>query len=144
IVAWKAGGKARVVAHLPVAMRYAAVASAAGRVVIAGGSRPNGTASRDVYSFDPASRSVRKIGMLPAPTTHAAAAALGDVVYVLGGRGAAAGTPVARIVAVDPLRGRVRSGGRLAEPLSDLGAAAVRGGILVAGGRGAAGTGATL
>src|SRR5207253_3114986 len=29
IVAWKAGGKARVVAHLPVAMRYAAVASAA-------------------------------------------------------------------------------------------------------------------
>jgi YVTN family beta-propeller protein len=144
IVAWKRGGRARVVAHLPSPVRYAAVAAADGRVVIAGGSLPNGTASRDVYSFDPSSNAVRKIGVLPAPTTHAAAAALGDVVYVLGGRGAVAGTVTSRIVAVDPVRGRLRSAGRLAEPLSDLGAASVGDGIVVIGGRGASGAVATI
>jgi YVTN family beta-propeller protein len=144
IVAYKAGGRARVVAHLPEAMRYAAVAAAGGRLVIAGGSRPNGTASRNVYSFSPADGRVRRIGLLPAATTHAAAAALDGTVYVLGGRGATTGTPTARIVAVDPLRGGVRPAGQLSEPLSDLGAASVTGGILVAGGRGTAGTVSTI
>ena len=144
IVAWKRGGRARVVAHLPSPVRYAAVAAAGGRVVIAGGSLPNGTASREIYSFDPSSNAVRKIGVLPAATTHAAAAALGDVVYVVGGRGAVAGTPTSRIVAIDPVRGRVRPAGRLAEPLSDLGAAAVGGGILVVGGHGSSGAVATI
>src|SRR5207253_1388986 len=76
IVAWKPGGRAHVVARLPMPVRYAAVAAAGGRVVIAGGSLPSGTASRDVYSFDPRSGAVRRIGVLPAATTHAAAAAL--------------------------------------------------------------------
>jgi YVTN family beta-propeller protein len=81
-----------------------------------------------------------QIGRLAAATTHAAAAALGPVVYVIGGRGAALGTATDRIVAVDTASGRIRPAGRLATPRSDLAAVRVGAGILLAGGRGSAGT----
>jgi YVTN family beta-propeller protein len=140
IVAWRPGGSARVVAHLPTPLRYAAVGAAGGKVVIAGGSVPSGNASRVVYSFDPASGAVSRLGVLPAPTTHAAAAAIGDVVYVIGGRGAVLGSATTRIVAVDPVRPSVRTVGRLAAPTSDLAAIALGQRILLAGGRSGATT----
>ena len=102
IVAWRPGTKARVAARLPFPLRYAAVAAAGGRLVIAGGSLENGTASSAVLEFTPGRGPVRLIGRLRAPTTHAAAAALGGVVYVIGGRGATVGSATGRIVAVDP------------------------------------------
>ena len=144
IVAWRPGGKAHVVAHLPTAVRYAAVTAAGGRLVIAGGSLPNGTATDAVYSFDPATGRVTLVGRLPAPTTHAAAAAIGSIAYVVGGRGALQGTPTGRIVAVDPAARRIVPAGTLAQPLSDLAAVASAGGILLAGGRSASGTVAAL
>ena len=52
---------------------------AGSRLVIAGGSLQDGTASTAVYEFTPAARHCSRIGRLPAPTTHAAAAALGGV-----------------------------------------------------------------
>jgi YVTN family beta-propeller protein len=143
IVAWRPGGGSRVVGHLPFPVRYAAVAAAGNRLVIAGGSLPNGTASRSVLAFDPATSRVVRIGTLPAPTTHATAAAIGSTVYVLGGRGANPGTPVSRIVAVTT-HGSVRAAGRLPRALSDLAAVAGRGRIVVAGGRGSAGTVSSL
>jgi DNA-binding beta-propeller fold protein YncE len=143
IVAWRPGGTARVVAHLPHAVRYAAVAAAGSRLVIAGGSLENGTASTAVYEFVP-HRHVRLLAQLPVPTTHAAAAAIGDTVYVVGGRGASPGTPTSRIVAIDAVTGVVRNGGSLAAPLSDASAVTTPAGILVAGGRDATGTVATL
>jgi YVTN family beta-propeller protein len=141
IVAWRPGGSARVVAHLPHTLRYAAVAAAGNRIVIAGGSLENGTASDAVYSYRPGSGHVVRVGRLPAPTTHAAAAALGSSVLVIGGRGATVGTPTERIVAVDS---RVHVVGRLAEPLSDLAAVATPHGVLLAGGRSGNGTVSTL
>jgi len=87
---------------------------------------------------------VRRIATLPAPTTHAAAAGLGQTVFVIGGRGSAVGTPNDRIVAVDLPGGRIRRGGRLPAPLSDLAAVTVGRRVLVAGGRGTSGTVATL
>ena len=45
IVAYRPGSSARVIAHLPTPVRYAAVTAADGRLVIAGGSLPDGTAS---------------------------------------------------------------------------------------------------
>jgi YVTN family beta-propeller protein len=144
IVAWRPGAHAHVVAHLPQPVRYAAVTAADGRVVIAGGSLVSGTASTAIYVFDPRTRRVARIGRLPAPTTHAAAAAIGDTAYVIGGRGAATGTPTDRIVAVDVARRRVRAAGTLATPLSDLAAVPSRNGILLAGGRSATGTVASL
>src|SRR5437763_1550322 len=83
IVAWRPGGTAHVVARLPVPVRYAGVAAAGGKVVIAGGSLRDGTASRAVYVFDPNSHDLRRLGSLPAPTTHAAAAAVGDRVLLI-------------------------------------------------------------
>jgi DNA-binding beta-propeller fold protein YncE len=135
IVAWRPGTAARVVAHLPTALRYAAVAAARGRVVVAGGSLPSGGASRAVYVFDPATRAVRRIGALPAPTTHATAAAYRGEALVIGGRGAVTGTPTSRIVAVDPVRGKVRLAGRLHAPASDASAFTIAGRVFVAGGR---------
>jgi YVTN family beta-propeller protein len=143
IVAWRPGGRARVVAHLPSPVRYAAVTATDDDLVIAGGSLPDGTASTMVLSYRPSTGSVRRIARLPAATTHAAAASVGGVAYVIGGRGAVLGSATARIVAVDPdaRRNRLRSAGSLRSARSDLAAVAVRGSrILLAGGRGAEGT----
>src|SRR5262249_36755930 len=60
IVAWRPGHEACVVARLPSPLRYAAVAAAAGRLVIAGGSLPNGTASTAVLEFAPSSGRVTR------------------------------------------------------------------------------------
>ena len=140
IVAWSPGGRAHVVAHLPHTLRYAAVTSAAGKLVIAGGSLENGTASDAVYAYTPGRRTVVALGHLPAPTTHAAAAAIGTTAFVIGGRGATVGTPTARIVAVDPVKKTVRAFGALSQPLSDLAAVSEPRGILLAGGHAVAGT----
>ena len=140
IVAWRPGETARVVAHLPFGLRYAAVATARGRLVIAGGSLPDGSASRAVFTYSPAGGRVARIGTLPSATTHAAAASLGGVAYVIGGRGPAPGTPTRRIVSVDVATGRIRAAGQLSSPRSDLAAVAVGNRILLAGGRSARAT----
>jgi YVTN family beta-propeller protein len=144
IVAYRPGKPARVVAHLPQTLRYAAVAAVGNRLVIAGGSLENGTASDAVLLFAPATGRVTKLGTLPAPTTHAAAATLGNVAYVIGGRGASTGTPTTAIVAIDVAGKRVRTAGQLKTARSDLAAATVGSRILVAGGKSAAGTIATI
>ena len=144
IVAWHPGAAPRIVAHLPHALRYAAVAVAGNRLVIAGGSLEDGTASSDVLAFAPSSGRVVRLGKLPAPTTHAAAAALGSVVYVIGGRGATLGSATDRIVAIDVASRRVRAAGTLTDARSDLAAATVAGSILLFGGHAASGTVATI
>ncbi len=135
---------AHVVAHLPATLRYAAVTAVGGRLVVAGGSLENGTASDAVLEYVPGAKRVVRIGQLPAPTTHAAAATIGGVAYVIGGRGAAVDTPTSRIVSVDPRTRRVHPVGTLAVPRSDLAAASVGSRILLAGGRGPGGTVAAL
>jgi YVTN family beta-propeller protein len=144
IVAYRPGKPARIVAHLPKTLRYAAVTAVGNHLVIAGGSLENGTASDSVLLFAPATGRVTKLGTLPAPTTHAAAATLGGVAYVIGGRGASIGTPTTAIVAIDIARKRVRAAGQLKAARSDLAAATVGTRILVAGGKGPAGTVATI
>ena len=139
ILAWQPGQQPRSVARLPSPVRYAAVGAAGGKLVIAGGSLPNGTASTSVFVFDPSTHRLRRIGRLPAPTTHAAAAGLGATAYVIGGRGAAADTPTRSVVAVDTAKGTVRPAGSLDSPRSDLAAVALGKTILVVGGHTSAG-----
>ena len=143
IVAWQPGHPAHVVAQLPFTLRYAAVTAVAGRLVIAGGSLENGSASNAVLEYTPGGR-VTQVGRLPAPTTHAAAATLDGIAYVIGGRGARLDTPTGRIVAVDLTTRLVRTTGTLRGPRSDLAAVTIGGRILLAGGRSPAGTIATL
>jgi YVTN family beta-propeller protein len=140
IVAWRPGSAARVVARLPAPVRYAAVAAAAGRLVIAGGSLVDGTASAAVYEYSPARGAVVRIGNLPAPTTHGTAAAIGSIVYVIGGRGASLGSPAASIVSIDVASGRIEASGAIRSARSDLAAVGLRSHILLAGGRGVGGT----
>jgi YVTN family beta-propeller protein len=144
IVAWSPGKPARVVARLPVPLRYAAVAAVNGRLVIAGGSLENATASRAVYSYTPGQKQVHRIGSLPGPTTHAAAAAIGQLVYVIGGRGAALDSQTARIVSINPTSGITRTVARLRTPTSDLAAVSVGSHVLLVGGETRSGTVATI
>src|SRR6266496_3694200 len=138
IVAWRPGGSARVVAHLPTPLRYPAVTAAQGKIIVAGGSLPNGDASRAVYNFDPGSRELRRLGSLPAATTHAGAAELDNRALVIGGRSAQADTPTSTIVAIDPKSGRIRVAGHLPRPVSDAAVTTLGRTVLVAGGRGRA------
>jgi YVTN family beta-propeller protein len=144
IVAWRPGSSAHVVAHLPATLRYAAVTAAGGKLVIAGGSLENGSASDSVLTFDPGTRRVVQVGRLGSPTTHAAAAALSNVAYVIGGRGATLGTPTTRVEAIDVRTGRTRPFGVLRVARSDLGAVTTDNHILLAGGKAATGTVSTL
>ncbi len=144
ILAWSpaargtSGSSAHTVAHLPQPLRYAAVATAGGRVVIAGGITPQG-ATAQVLVFDPATHSVTHLGTLPAPVSHATAVTLGRFVYVLGGR-ATNGAPTTEVFAIDSRTGGVSLAGHLPEPLSDSAAVPYAGGILTAGGRTSSGT----
>jgi YVTN family beta-propeller protein len=144
IVAFRPGAGAHVVARLPFALRYAAVTATDGMLVIAGGSRQDGTASAAVLEFTPGRRGVRTVGRLPAATTHAAAATIGSVAYVIGGRGATVGSATDRIVAIDVRTHSIRPAGTLAAARSDLAAVATGDTILLAGGRTTAGTAASL
>ena len=128
IVAWSPGRGARVVAHLPSPVRYAAVTSVGDKLIVAGGSLPDGEA-RPGPRVLAASGVLRRLGRLPGPTTHAAAAELGGLAYVIGGRGASLDTPTSRIEAIDPRTGRVRAAGHLRQPLSDASAISLGAGI---------------
>jgi N-acetylneuraminic acid mutarotase len=120
-------------------VRYAAVASAGRALLIIGGSTPTG-ASNAVYRFDPTTATVRRLGRMPQPITHASAAAIGQTVYVVGGRGDNLDARSAAVWAIDPLTGHVRSAGRLPQPISDAGVVSLGDTIVVAGGKTAAGT----
>lgn len=139
ILAWRPGTPPKVIGHLPVGLRYAAATTAAGTVIICGGSTPTG-ASRAIYSFNPATGSVKTLGRLPSALTHAAAATLGGFVYLIGGRGNDLGSQTAAIHAIDPHSGRVRVVGRLPQPLSDLAAVTNGKTVIVAGGLAPSGT----
>ncbi|MCA1656661.1 MAG: hypothetical protein LC713_02955 [Actinobacteria bacterium] len=138
VVAWKPGGPAHQTAHLPIGLEFAAAAGSGDVVIIAGGVS-RGKASRSIFRFDPAKHTVERIGQLPIPLGHAAAAAVDGLVFVLGGRTDGPGSQTRAIYAIDPVNGSTRFAGALPAGLSDAAAAVVEGGILVAGGTNRAG-----
>ena len=140
ILRYRPGATPQVAGHLPIALRYAAVAFTGGELIIAGGSTPNGNASDAVLRFDPGSGRVVQIARLPQPLTHAGAAVLDGFVYLVGGRGANLDSQTTAIWAVNPRTGRLRAAGHLPAPLSDPAVIGLGSRILVAGGRTATGT----
>ena len=145
IVAWRAGTPARVVAHLPTPIRYAAVTAVDGKLIIAGGSiaQAERRALRSTRTR-PGTVASRRWRDSPQPTTHAAAAVLDGKVYVIGGRGASLTSQTSRIVEFDPITGRVRVAGALSAPRSTIAAVTVGGRIRLFGGHGTAGTTASI
>ena len=134
VVAWRPGSPPRVEAHLPVGLRYAAVAVADGGLLVIGGSTPV-AASDAIYRFDLTTHQVRRIGTLPHPITHGNAATLGSSVYLIGGRGDDVTAQTSAVWAVNPVTGRVRAAGRLPQPTSDAMVATIGGRIIIAGGQ---------
>ncbi len=133
ILAWRPGSPVKVAGHLPVGLRYSAVTPVDGRLLVIGGSTPS-AASDAIYSFDPATGAVTRIGRLRHPITHGSAATLGSTAYLIGGRGELDNEQTAAIWAIDPHTGAVTAAGRLPRALSDTGTVAVGGAIVVAGG----------
>ncbi len=125
-------GVVRVAGHLPIGLRYTAVAAADGSLVIAGGLSVSGP-TRAIYRFTPATHRLTKIGTLPRPLMHASAAALGGAMYIVGGLGRRL-IPRRDILAVR-MDGAVTRAGSLPQPLSDAGVSAQNGRIVVIGGR---------
>jgi hypothetical protein len=122
------------VGHLPVGLRYPAVTSIGGVVVIAGGQAASGP-TRDIYTFDPSSGRTKLIGELPTPVAHASAFRLGHMTYVVGGRDAA-DRALRAVYEIDPSTGRVRPQPSLAGPVADAAVAARPHGALLIGGWG--------
>ena len=118
------GNRTTTVARLPVGLRYPGVATLGGKIYVAGGVIPGGE-SRAVYEFDPRSRHVRPIAVLPAPEAHAALAALGGDLFLIGG---------SSVLRIDPLGGNVSRVARLPHMLADANAVSVGGRIVFLGG----------
>ena len=74
------------------------------------------------------------------PLTHAAAAAIGGDVFVLGGRSDSLSGQRPGVTGIDPATGATWRAGRFPFAVSDLGATAVGGHIVALGGRDPGGT----
>lgn len=106
-----------VIARLPIAVRYAAVAAVGERVFVIGGTSASGDVST-IQVVDIATGTARVAGHLPAPVSHATALVLGGRIVVAGGR--RSGRALDAVVSVDPTTLVVASAGRLPRPLSDV------------------------
>jgi N-acetylneuraminic acid mutarotase len=125
-------GAVHIAAHLPEGLRYTAVATVDGSVVIAGGLSVTGPTT-NIYRFSPTTGAVTRIGVLPHPLMHASAGVLDGVMVIVGGLGKALG-PRRQILALGR-DGSVHRAGLLPQPLSDAGVATQGGRLIVIGGR---------
>lgn len=142
IDAWTPGeATPTLVKHLPVALRYPAVAAVGADLVIAGGLTGPGPASKAIYEFDTATHTLKKLrAELPDAIYAAAGESLGGLAYVLGGAkvgGTAtqpAAIPVNTIYSIDPNTGRLATAGTLQYPIAEAAATVVGKTIFIAGG----------
>jgi N-acetylneuraminic acid mutarotase len=131
----------RVAGHLPMGLRYTAVAAVGRSLVIAGGLSVTGPTTA-IYRFVPSGHRVTKIGTLPRPLMHASAGVLAGSMIIVGGLGKAV-LPRRDILWVRA-DGAVTRAGSLPQPLSDAGVAAQSGRLVVIGGRGKSGPVSTV
>ncbi len=118
----------RVVARLPVPVRYAGTAAMGGLIWVFGGQTTATTADATdvIQRIDPATGVAAVVGHLPRPVQGATAISLGGRIYVAGGA-TAAGTSQA-VFQFDPATSAVRDAGELPVPVG-YAAAAVVGGV---------------
>jgi N-acetylneuraminic acid mutarotase len=123
-------------AALPEARTEVAAATLGAEIAVVGGFLDNGSSSREVDLYSPASDSWRRGPDLPAGVNHAAAAVSRGTLYILGGYGATTSAFV--------LTGRSWRTLRLPAPRAAAGAAAFHGTIYVVGGVGVHGNARTM
>jgi N-acetylneuraminic acid mutarotase len=126
VLRFRPGAQPTLVTRLPAGLRYAGVAPLGSKIYVAGGLTTAG-ASRAVYAVDPAAGTVTRIATLPRPIDHAALAALGSRLLLVGGGSR-------QVLAIDPGAGSVKPAGTLPQALTDPAAVAEPGRVLVLGG----------
>lgn len=115
-----------VAATLPVTVRYPAVAVSGHQLWVFGGEH-NGTTVDDVQLVDVSTGVASLVAHLPHPVAHASALALGDRIYLAGGRTGQGEQRSTDVLAFDPAHRTVTLAGRLPQGVSDSGAAVVDG-----------------
>ena len=125
VLATRDGRHFRVAARLPVAVRYAAVASAAGGIWVFGGQARSG-ATDTIQRISPAAGRATVVGHLLAPLQGATAIVLDGQIYVAGGVAAGATSPM--VYRFDPATASLSAVGRLPVPVA-YAAGAVTGGV---------------
>ena len=126
VLRFRPGAQPTLVTRLPAGLRYAGVAALGSKIYVAGGLTTAG-ASRAVYAVDPAARTVTRVATLPRPIDHAALAALGSRLLLVGGGSR-------QVLAIDPGAGTVTPAATLPQALTDPAAVARSGRVLVLGG----------
>jgi hypothetical protein len=121
VLATTTGDAFRVVARLPVPVRYPAVTESRGDLYVLGGEVPGGAVTADVQSVDPSTGSTSVVAHLPVPLYGAAAFTFGGTVYVAGGE-SPAGRTLTAIYAYVPGTRRVLFAGLLPQAVAFGGA----------------------
>ena len=116
------GSTFRVIARLPVAVRYPAVATLGGLVYLFGGSTASGDTAV-IQVINPVTGRARVVGRLPRTLSGAAAFVLGGRIFVAGGDHA--GRAVDAILVFDPSTGRTGPAGHLPAARADAGVAVI-------------------
>jgi N-acetylneuraminic acid mutarotase len=125
-----------VVAQLPQAVRYPAVAALGADIYAFGGlisgGEYSGTFTNDIQRIDLRTGRAHIIGHLSTPLAHAMAATAGGRIYLLGGSTPHGPSDVIR--RLHPAIGRTSAAGRLPHPLTDAAVAAIGSSIYLLGG----------
>jgi N-acetylneuraminic acid mutarotase len=116
VLATSNGTTFRVVAQLPIGVRYPAVSAFGPRLYVFGGEWA-GTESDAVQVIDTQTGRATVAGHLPTPLTQASAVSLGGSLYVVGGR--SHGVPTAAILRFDPAKVRFSAAGSLPSPVAN-------------------------
>ena len=110
LAGWRPGGSA------PFARLEMATAGHDGRIWLAGGFEPDGSATDAVSVFDPAAGSWSEAFPLPQPLHHAALASTGDELVLVGGYLGSTGEPVDEVWVLEPDAESWQPGPPLPEP----------------------------
>jgi hypothetical protein len=120
VLATQDGQHFRTAARLPVPVRYAAVAAAAGQIWVFGGQTSSGPTDA-IQRISPAAGAATVVGHLPRPLQGASAIVLDGQVYVAGGVAGTLTSPV--VYRFDPATSGVTVAGQLPVPVAYAGAA---------------------
>ncbi len=132
VVSTTNGRSYRIVASLPVPVRYPALAALGPRIYVFGGLRASGRPTTAVQVVDTGRGTARVVGHLPVPVDGASAGVLDGTIYLAGGdRGAA---PRAAIYAFKPRGSSFLRAGSLRVPVANAGSAVRDGRLWIVGG----------
>ena len=131
------GSHFKVVATLPVAVRYAAVATDGHKIYVFGGQGANGRFVSTIQQVDPTTRRAAVLASMPNAVSGAVAANVNGTIYLAGGEteaGAGTPTPTAAVFAFSAKHHDMRRAGSLQLAVTNAGAAVLGSRLWIVGG----------